>query len=80
VIGSNNYITLLRFSGNQITASRTLSEQGVYANFIFPYDGMLYYQSKSAKAVKAIDLKTWQVTKTYPVDINKEITLVALPE
>lgn len=80
IIGGNHFITLLRFSGNQIAESKTIPEQGLYANFIFPHDDMLYYQSRSTKVIRAIDLKSWQVVKTFPIETSEEITLVGLPE
>jgi len=76
VIGGNHFITLLRFDGNQITESKTFPEQGLYANFIFPHEDTLYYQSRSAKAVRLINLSTWQIAKTIPIETNQEITII----
>jgi hypothetical protein len=78
IIGGGSFITLLRSNDNQITESKTFPEQGLYANFIFPYENTLYYQSRNAKAIRLIDLNTWKITKTIPIETSEEITLIKI--
>lgn len=78
VIGGDHFITLLRFKDNQIIESKTIPEQELYANFIFPYDDTLYYQSISAKAIRSINLRTWQVERTIPIKTNEAVTLLKI--
>lgn len=78
IIGGGSFITLLRSSNNQIIESKTFPEQGLYANFIFPHEDVLYYQSSNAKAVRQIDLSTWQISKTIPIETDEEITIIKI--
>lgn len=79
IIGGGDYITLLRFNDqNIVNESKIIPENELYANFTYPHEDMLFYQSRTDKAFKGIDLKTWQITKTLPLNISEEITLIEL--
>ncbi|NQV13226.1 MAG: hypothetical protein HQ530_02885 [Parcubacteria group bacterium] len=81
VIGGGDYITLLRFDQDkQIIASKIIPEDKLYANFIFVHDGKLYYQAKESKAIRVVDLKSWEVEKSIPVEPDEEITLFSVTD
>lgn len=78
IIGGNNFILLLRFdSDKQITQSTYIPDKEIYANFIFAYNGKLYYQAKDN--IRVVNLDTWQVEKSIPSPRSEEITLFSLP-
>lgn len=77
VIGGNNFILLLKYDGNkQIVESKYIADKEIYANFIFPYNGKIFYQSKDA--LRIINLASWQLEKSIPSQRNEEITLMLL--
>lgn len=75
IVGSNNDILLLRFNKNkQITQFKYIPDKGIYANFIFPNEGKLYYQAKDN--IRVINLNSWQIEKSIPSSGQfSEITL-----
>lgn len=77
IIGGNSYILLLRFDGNkQITQSTYIPDKEIYANFIFPNAGKLYYQAKDN--IRVVNLSSWQIEKSIPSSGSfSEITLFA---
>lgn len=77
IIGGSDYILLLRFDENkQITQSAYIPDREIYANFIFPNEGKLYYQAKDN--IRVIDLNSWKIDKSIPsVGSFQEITLFA---
>jgi len=77
IIGGNSYILLLRFDANkQITQSTYIPDKEIYANFIFPNAGKLYYQAKDN--IRVVNLNSWQIEKSIPSSGNfSEITLFA---
>jgi hypothetical protein len=77
IIGGNSYILLLRFDTNkQITHSTYIPDKEIYANFIFPNTGKLYYQAKDN--IRVVNLNSWQIEKSIPSSGNfSEITLFA---
>ena len=77
IIGGNNYILLFRFDTNkQITQSTYIPDKELYANFIFPNEGKLYYQAKDG--IRMVNLNSWQIEKIIPSSSNfSEITLFA---
>lgn len=79
IIGGNSYILLLRFDANkQITQSTYIPDKEIYANFIFPNAGKLYYQAKDN--IRVVNLDTWQIEKSIPSSGNfQEITLFSVP-
>jgi len=78
IIGGDSYILLLRFDTNkQITQSAYIPDKEIYANFIFPNAGKLYYQAKDN--IRVINLNSWQIEKSIPSSGGfQEITLFAL--
>jgi hypothetical protein len=75
IIGGGYSVLLLHYNEkNQIYEGKDLPDNSLYANFIFPYMGKLYYQSQDG-AIKIINLDTWQLQKTIPSSRNEEITL-----
>jgi len=77
VIGGNNFILLLKYDGNkQIIESKYIADKEIYANFIFPYNGKIFYQSK--EALRIVNLASWQLEKSIPLQRNEEITLISL--
>ena len=77
IMGSNNFILLLRFDANNlITKSTYIPDNEIYANFIFMYKGKLYYQAKDN--IRVVNLNTWQVEKSIPSPRSEEITLISL--
>lgn len=58
IIGGDNFILLFRFDSNkQIIKSDYITDQGIDANFIFVYNGKLYYKVKGSMQI--VDLNTW---------------------
>lgn len=77
IIGGNNFILLLRFDSNkQIIQSTYIPDKEIYANFIFAYNGKLYYQAKDN--IRVVNLDTWQVEESIPSTRSEEITLISL--
>lgn len=65
IVGGSSYILLLRFDKkNQITQSKYIPEQEIYANFIFVNAGKLYYQAKDN--IRVVNLTSWRVEKSIP--------------
>lgn len=77
VIGGGNFILLLKYNdNNKIIESKYFEDSEIYANFIFPYNGKIIYQSKDV--LKVINTSSWQIEKTMPIQIQRreEITLI----
>lgn len=77
VIGGGNFILLLKYNdNNKIIESKYFEDSEIYANFIFPYNGKIIYQSKNV--LKVINTSSWQIEKTMPIQIQRreEITLI----
>lgn len=77
VIGGGNFILLLKYNdNNKIIESKYFEDSGIYANFIFPYNGKIIYQSKDV--LKVINTSSWQIEKTISTQIQRreEITLI----
>jgi len=77
VIGGNNFILLLRYnSNNQIVDSFYIFDPELYANFVFLHNGKVYYQSRITKSIRIINLDSWQIEKSIPIEPDEEITLI----
>lgn len=78
VIGEKHSILLLRFnSNNQIVDSFYIPDQNLYANFVFLHNGKIYYQSRATKSIRIINLDSWQIEKSIPIEPDEEITLIS---
>lgn len=80
VFGGSDFILFFKYNAqNQITEMKYFPDEAIYANFIFPYDGKIIYQSKND--LKIINLATWDVEKTIPLDrTRQEITLIRMSQ
>lgn len=78
VIGQGDGVLLLRFDASGIiVAARKLAHEELYANFVFINDGKAYYDDGlRSNAINVLDLKTWEIEKTIPVQAEEDITLV----
>ncbi len=79
-IGGSKSILLLGYdSSKQLVSADSISEPNLYANFMFSDSQKIYY--KSTDKIKALNLDTKQVEKSFTVNKNdQEITLISLPE
>jgi len=76
-IGGDDYILLMKYDDSKvITEAKYLPDNEIYANFIFPYAGKLYYQSK--EFLRTINLSNWTIEKSLPSKKVEEITLFLL--
>ena len=77
VVGGGNFILLLRFDENKrIIESKFIEDKEIYANYIFPYKGKVYYQAKDA--LRIINLDTWEIEKSISSEKEEDITLIKL--
>lgn len=77
VIGGSNFMLLLKFDENkQVIESKYIEDKEIYANFIFPYNGKIYYQAKNA--LRILNLDTWEIEKSFQSEDDEEITLIKL--
>jgi hypothetical protein len=79
ILGGSNFIALMRY-GNQniITETKIIPEKNLYANFIFPSQNSLLYQTREFQELRSIDLSTWEISKKIPVKTNEEVTLIQI--
>lgn len=76
-IGGDDYILLMKYDDSKVvTEAKYLPDNEIYANFIFPYAGKLYYQSK--EFLRTINLINWTIEKSLPSKKTEEITLFLL--
>lgn len=77
IIGGNDFILLLRFDSNkQITQSAYIPDKEIYGDFIYVYNGKLYYQVKDS--IRVVNLDTWQIEKSIPSTRSEEVFMISL--
>lgn len=77
IIGTGYSMDLFSFDdkGN-INKRKSFPEKELYANFVFINGGKLYYMTRAAKAIRVINLSTWQIEKTLPAPADEEVTII----
>lgn len=74
VVGKSQTIVLLRYNAQkEIIDYKEIDEPEIYPNYLFTYEGKLYYQGKDGTRV--VNLRTWAIEKTIPGVMHGEITL-----